>query len=398
MTAPGASPSSPRFHDLDALRAFTMALGILTHASLFLVPTPGDRWPVQSAWLRETALTGNPYAYGFVFIYGFRLQVFFILSGFFTAMLWRRRGLRALGTHRLKRIALPLAACMFTIIPVLGWIDAGRNFHFAWGEPWGAQTLAWLDTARGFFPTQWHLAWTKSLYHLWFLRDLLLIGALFILLVRLGLRFRHPLWWLLIPLTAAPQYFMRGAFGATPGLTITPQFLPFAYFTAFFLFGVFFYQRGMEARRWWAVGLLPSPAIFLAGLAFAFPKVFGLPESAAWVIGAATVLQLFFAWLMCFGMMGLFRLIAARERFWVRYLSDSCYWLYVAHLPLVLVGQKLLVNAPISVHLQFALILAGTCALLLATYHLCVRYTWIGTMLNGKRVPRAAPALTGAAG
>lgn len=398
MTAPG-KPADERYHDLDALRGFMMALGIVTHASAFLIPTPGDLWPVQSAWARETPLASNPYGYVFVFIYGFRLQLFFILSGFFSAMLWRRRGLLPLGTHRLKRIALPLAACMFTIIPFLGWIDATRSSHFTWGEPWGAQTLAWLDTARGFFPARWHLVWLDNLYHLWFLRDLLLMVALFIILARLGLEFRRPLWWLLIPLTAAPQYFMRGSFGPARELTTMPELLPFAYFSAFFLFGAFFYQRGVAVRRWWAVGLAPAPVLFLAGLAFAFPKTSGLPGSAAWVISAATLLQISFAWLMCFAMMGLFRMIAARERFWVRYLSDACYWLYVAHLPLVLVGQKLLVSSPMSVHAQFTLILAVTCAVLVASYQLCVRYTWVGTMLNGRRVRRgASPATAGAAG
>ena len=55
-------------------------------------------------------------------------------------------------------------------------------------------------------------------------------------------------------------------------------------------------------------------------------------------------LQVAYAWLMCFGMMGLFRWIAAKERFRVRYLSDVSYWLYLCHLPPVLVGQMLTVD------------------------------------------------------
>lgn len=47
--------------------------------------------------------------------------MFFILSGFFTAMLWRKRGLRALIGHRVKRIFLPLVLGLATIIPAT-WI------------------------------------------------------------------------------------------------------------------------------------------------------------------------------------------------------------------------------------------------------------------------------------
>ena len=45
---------------------------------------------------------------GLVFsaIHGFRMPVFFLLSGFFTAMLCQKRGLGGLLLHRAKRIAL----------------------------------------------------------------------------------------------------------------------------------------------------------------------------------------------------------------------------------------------------------------------------------------------------
>ena len=54
-------------------------------------------------------------------IHGFRMPLFFLLSGFFTAMLWKRRGLGGLLIHRVKRILLPLTVGMFTIIP-LTWV------------------------------------------------------------------------------------------------------------------------------------------------------------------------------------------------------------------------------------------------------------------------------------
>ncbi|MFM1558046.1 MAG: acyltransferase family protein [Roseibacillus sp.] len=50
-------------------------------------------------------------------IHGFRLPLFFLVSGFFTAMLWRHRGLKELVKLRSKRILLPLAI----FVPII-WI------------------------------------------------------------------------------------------------------------------------------------------------------------------------------------------------------------------------------------------------------------------------------------
>ena len=95
---------------------------------------------------------------------------------------------------------------------------------------------------------------------------------------------------------------------------------------------------------------------------------------------------------MCFGAMGLFRWIFARERFWVRYLSDASYWLYLTHLPLVIGAQMLLVTWPMNIHLKCLLISATIVAGLLVVYQVGVRYTVIGTVMNGPRVCRTAPA------
>ena len=104
-------PAMTRFHDLDALRGVAMLLGILLHAGVFLVPV--ENWPVHEAWAWETAPEANVYAWILSVIHGFRMPLFFLLSGFFTAMLWQSRGLRRLWRQRLERIGLPLLAGMF---------------------------------------------------------------------------------------------------------------------------------------------------------------------------------------------------------------------------------------------------------------------------------------------
>lgn len=361
-----------RFHDLDVLRAFVMLLGVLLHAAVFLLPY--DCWPVQLDYADATAVAANPYGYVFTAIHGFRMPVFFMLSGLFTAMLWQRRGLHALGTHRLKRIGLPLLVSMLTIIPATHWI-----ITFAANRT--GETIAGYCVAITWPP----LAWMGGFYHLWFLQYLLLMASVFIMMVRLGWRFRRALWWLVIPLTVVPQYFMRTTFGADTPLDVLPDPVIAGYYCTFFLFGAFFYQRTIPVRRWWVAAVLPGLLVFPPGLAFSYPETFGLDPAATWVKSTAAVLQTAYSWLMCFGLMGLFHWIASRERFWMRYMSDASYWLYLGHVPLIITAQLLIADWPISVHLKFLLICLGVPAILLVMYQYGVRYTVIGRMLNGPR-------------
>jgi len=103
------TPPSPRRHDLDALRAVAMLLGILLHASLAYIGVP---WPVQDG--SRAPLLGLL----FLAIHGFRMPLFFLVSGFFTAMLWRRRGTRGLLAQRFQRVFVPLVLASATLLPL----------------------------------------------------------------------------------------------------------------------------------------------------------------------------------------------------------------------------------------------------------------------------------------
>ena len=107
-----------RRHDLDALRAFAMLLGIVLHGALAFIP---GAWVVSDASVEGD---GTPFALLTTAIHGFRMPLFFLMSGFFTAMLWRQRGLRALVRQRAQRLLLPLAIAMLTVIPLM-WVAWG---------------------------------------------------------------------------------------------------------------------------------------------------------------------------------------------------------------------------------------------------------------------------------
>ena len=103
--------TAKRYHDLDALRAFAMLLGILLHGLLSFIGL--DFWPAQDVNQSEY------YFFPFMFIHGFRMSLFFFVSGFFTMMMWQKRGTAWLLVHRFKRIVLPFFVFGFLIFPML---------------------------------------------------------------------------------------------------------------------------------------------------------------------------------------------------------------------------------------------------------------------------------------
>ena len=93
-----------RYHDLDALRSFAMILGIAIHGIFSFNGMPV--WPAQD-------INQNP-QYGVVaeFIHGFRMQLFFLLSGFFSSLVAEKIGIKDFLKSRLVRIFIPFLMCV----------------------------------------------------------------------------------------------------------------------------------------------------------------------------------------------------------------------------------------------------------------------------------------------
>jgi peptidoglycan/LPS O-acetylase OafA/YrhL len=209
----------------------------------------------------------------------------------------------------------------------------------------------------------------------------------------------------LVPLTMILQSFM-GDGGASPifgpdtstGLLPIPHVL--AYYAIFFGFGALYFgfddRSGRVGARWWlplSIGLLvvfPLALAFMAG--WNGPPEVGLGPLARRIL--SIFLQAAFPWLMTFGLMGLFRQVCSVESPTMRYLSDSAYWLYLAHLPLIIAAQYVVRDWPIPALAKFLLIVAVVTAFLLWTYQVMVRYTALGRFLNGPRT-RPATSVTG---
>lgn len=244
-------------------------------------------------------------------------------------------------------------------------------------------------------------------HHLWFLWFLcwLVSGFSICALVVSWMKLKPLPGWLvisplrylwLVPVTMLPQWFMGRegfSFGPDTSTGILPIPKVLFYYTVFFGYGALYFcsdDRRGKAGKWWWLGLpLALLVILPLGLGFAFE---GLGKE---VLGGElqrlvnVALQVVYAWMVSFGLMGLFRRALHRENRTIRYLSDSSYWLYVVHLPLIVLAQIWVRDWAAPPMVKFLIVSAGVSSLLLLVYQFAVRYTWLGTLLNG---PRPKPA------
>jgi peptidoglycan/LPS O-acetylase OafA/YrhL len=221
---------------------------------------------------------------------------------------------------------------------------------------------------------------TNIFDHLWFLWFLLFLVAAFAVLASANLLPRGRYRWWLVPLSLVPQAFMgqslSGFYGPDTSFGLLPLPHVLLYYGCFYFFGAAtFAADGLETRLGdrWPLLLPAASALFVAGLA------------TIGVRPAAIVLQPAYAWAMSLGLIGLFHRVFPSPDARIAWLADAAYWMYLAHVPLVLAAQLAVREWPLPGGVKFLLILVGVTAVLLVSYAWCVRPTIIGRILNGPR-------------
>jgi len=398
--------SNIRYHSLDALRAFALLLGVVFHqAEAF---RPGiTMWPVKN----ETV-----HAFFGVFMHAchsFRLELFFIMAGFFAHLVLHRRGVWAFLQSRTKRIVGPLVLFWILLSPVLvylwlwGFSAQGRLPELHIPAEYAAVPL-WQLTL-GYF-MQFEFVKNFDLLHLWFLHQLgwiyVLVLSLRYLIIRLdtGLHFRQWVdgllarcwrssWNILILLIPTVGFLlMMDTWSVdTPRDSLLPHIPTTLLYGFMFSLGWFLHRREellAEFTKRWRLHLV-------VGLIVIFPSVMVNRWMVEWGLGDFTLIRraaysVFYAlmmWSWIFGMIGLFLHHCAAEKPAWRYLADSSYWVYIIHLPIVVLSQMLCAAWPIHFIVKFIVLNVITFGVCYWTYHYGVRSTWIGVMLNGRKYP-----------
>jgi len=405
-----------RYYGLDALRGGMMMLGIVLHAAMLYLSEPPPTMPIPTD--RNNSAV---FDLVFHFIHSFRMPTFFLLSGFFTALLVEKRGLWGTYKNRASRILAPLAVGLVTILPLtivlmLDFMIAARygifNLIPAAGD---VIALGQSVTARS-IEGKSHES-ELPLAHLWFLYYLCYFYLLIPVcrwLVERSLGFEERLRrglaspWLLIPLslfTAATLWPYHGAQVQEGFIFLRPHPPSLAYYGSFFVLGYVFHHYRDFLRA-----LMRNVIAWAVLSAVLFPVALYASHLDNEVRGADFRLHLaavlangLCTWVLIYLSIGGALRFFDRESPWIQYVSQSSYWVFLVHMPLVSIAGILLLQFDLPAMLKFALVCAFTAAVAFWTFHYWVQKTWLSVFLHGRRfdlqwpwrerrAPRTSPA------
>jgi hypothetical protein len=383
-----------RLHGLDALRGTALLLGVVLHAAMSYFPV--------TIWIVPDTDNSPVAAVIFFAIHLFRMTSFFLIAGLFAHMMLDRRGTGGFIRDRATRIAGPLAAFWFPILAALIagliWMAAIRNGGTipTGGPPPPPLTLE-----------------TFPLTHLWFLWVLLILYvAMLVLRAPFAMADRDGGWGRFVDrITGALIGPWTPALMAAPlavAFWLAPNWTPFfgiptpdtglvpnpvaltAFGTAFGLGFLLDRRRDLLGRieRLWPVFTVVALGVGTAALVMVggpVPELAPVTDPALKAPLAAIMALAVFA--STFAVLSLSLRFASGYSAGRRYLADASYWVYIVHLPLVMVGQILVVNETWPWFVKFGAVVAGTMAISLLTYELLVRHSFVGRWLNGRRIP-----------
>ena len=383
--------SFPRNHSLDALRAWMMLLGIFIHAACAHTNIPDAWWfrdPQTSVWVDSAIL----------FIHLFRMPVFFVMAGFFAALLYYRRGWRGMFENRAMRVGLPFALGILFLSPILK--PMGAFAHFASRRP-----DAWQATWSYMLSGRW-LGRIEPM-HLWFLEYLILLYGLALIVVPvmnripLGGAFRRVMLSGLAPVVFAVPTFlvlcvMEWGLLDTPHSFVPVPRIAGAY-AIFFFFGwaLFCHRDLLESFRSNAVSYVFSACLLsAANIAIVVRHLAIQPARSTTLFVATAATGALVVWFMIFGLTGLVLRYAGQPSARTRYLSDAAYWLYLFHPPVIVLAQFAVWGMNWHWTLKLIFVHVVSVPVLLWTYRHWVRSTWVGALLNGRRYEKQAHPAT----
>jgi peptidoglycan/LPS O-acetylase OafA/YrhL len=303
------------------------------------------------------------------------------------------------------RIVVPLVVCLLTLAPLMVLASQATSTVIA-GD--GQLTHGSPITFQPAF--------------LWFLWYLLIFDAVaFVLhalfpglLRRAGIAMRtaiaHPL--LGIVLLAAPTalaLWSQPNWTEAPPSSWVPEMTVLAYYAPFFALGATLCAHrelvGDVARNAWKWATCAVAATVPAAALFTLHNSPQYTDRLE-VHGAALVIYAVATWASLLALVGLADRYLNRPNPKLRYLADSSYWLYLSHLPVMVLIVAFGAAIAVGTGPQFVLATIGSLAASLASYALFVRYTPIGWVLNGPRqrplrkrpTTSGRPVLTASAG
>ena len=410
-----------RYHGLDFVRAMAMMLGLVLHVCIFFMPADNYLW-VAGEYSGDPA---NRWLLNFIHL--FRMELFFLMAGFFAELVIMRKGFGNLVKDRTKRILIPFIIAVLFMVPLHYFVTNVNGFYSSTLDEYGFFERYKVLFFWGTFADKPIYDRTDILAHYWFMFYLLVIyifhfmfrPVVDVILQMKALNqfwafcLRHRYGVFLLGLVSLPfQYSLRDLFFPPSGYDV--PVLDVAFYGLYYFAGVLLFksreQLKLLAKNCWFYFFISVPFYFLLD---APTKNFTYGASVvsditSWKISNFKYLHegLFYGgwakvviaygraitcWLMCFAFIGLAHRFLNKPNPTVRYLADSAYWVYWIHLPLTFglskAGQQF--ESVNSLTKSYVILLVST-LIIYWSYNAFIRYSFLGDYFMGRRKKRDA--------
>jgi peptidoglycan/LPS O-acetylase OafA/YrhL len=370
MTVNSHAPVNRRYHGLDILRACALILGLFFHAAIPFAENPYPLWIVYyegKNWLYDTIMVST---------HSFRMPLFFLLAGFFSALLYRKLSARNYVIARTKKLILPFIAALLIFTPLI-------IIEYMWV---GFDTNPW-ETGNEF---HWK---NYPIFHFWFLEILIIITAL-VMIFFVSIKYffpnihnslqhfleadsnKHQLSWnvLFLACLVFNGYLSWSNF---PGDQFIDSFAiaqpldKIFYYLCYFLIGWLLYRNTSlfdRVQRSVKMNLILG-SIALIVLLWVRYWLFVHKDEQLIMLGIlGNIAVPIAAVYLSLGLFGFFTHEKFKPSATFDYLVRASYWIYLIHLPIILYLQVIMTGWPIPAFIKYVFIIAVAFLISCLTY------------------------------
>lgn len=424
-----------RYHGVDALRGFAMILGVVIHASMFYVEGIGASlgYEMTGKVPPSSSVIGGL----FLFIHLWRMPFFFLLAGFFTRLMIQKRGVRKLLSNRFVRIFIPLIIGM-TIYNLLEFdtLTSG-NMHHLWFLRdlllmyLIASLISYINRKTGFltqllsqidglFSSPKNLLWlTVIILPISFSAKIFGVynSILTIIFLPPGPFFSFGLLFFFIGWFIHRNPHLLSALSKHWKIYLSVGVVFFVVLVSCLTISGNFTKKAENDRitekqakvlfedyELVIDGMLKDGKItqeqaderiksYRLDLVAKIQSSEGLSEAESEMVELyallfvipAGILSPFATFLIILGFIGGAEIFFQKKRAWVRYLVDASYWIYIVHLFIVFaIAEIILSDTELHPILAVFINVSVSMLICIVTYHIFVRHTPIGWVLNGR--------------
>ena len=415
---------SNRLHYMDSLRAVAMFLGLVLHAAAMF-----NMWTIDP--IRTHNEPSKTIHCIFELIHIFRMQLFFLVAGFFAIMVCQKRGAVSYAKNRFMRIVIPFVLCVLLLQPLgaahfLIDIEGRRDSLLSVYFEFLFNPVYILREPRFIGNWFWHFWFLHLLiyYICAFLAGYLIVKKFdlqFSFLPKLLLLLSGKIGVLILALITTPLLIFSPPFGEVPTIGTAPDTV--IYYALFFVMGIMLFNNPTALERFLAnikyhlipfaiclcilipltdeVRLKSPPEVLLqnlclytgvhgqASLIGSFPiaqnpfNFTGWAASFDWYL--MNILRAYTAWCGVFLFIALFKKFFSAPTALGRYAADSSYFIYLIHFPMQNIMASYLRDHIASSIACFWICLIVSTISCVFLYHFICRATPIGTLLSGRK-------------